>query len=284
MWPPAWWERVYEPLIRRAAGLGALAGVPAPDACEKAFAFCDLLVIGAGPAGLMAALVAGRAGARVILADEDFVPGGRLLAERIEVGGQDGADWAAAVWAELAAMPNVRLMPRTTVTGVYDGGTYGGARAGGRASGGGAGRPAARLLLADRRRGGRCSAAGAIERLVAFPGNDRPGVMLAGAVRAYAQPLGGGAAAGGGVHRLRRRLADGGGPGGGRGRGGGDRRRAGGRRRRRRGRGGCWRGRGRRRRAGAAALREIAVRRGGAVERIAVDCLAVPAAGTRRCS
>ena len=64
--------------------------MPAPDRSEKAFAFCDLLVIGAGPAGLMAALVAGRAGARVILADEDFAPGGRLNAERIEVGGQAG--------------------------------------------------------------------------------------------------------------------------------------------------------------------------------------------------
>ena len=95
MWPPSWWEKVYEPLIRRAAGLGALAGMAAPDRCERAFAFCDLLVIGAGPAGLMAALVAGRAGARVIIADEDFVTGGRLLAERGAVGGQAGGDWAA---------------------------------------------------------------------------------------------------------------------------------------------------------------------------------------------
>ena len=70
MWPPAWWERIYEPLIRRAAGLGALSG--GADVCEKAWRFCDLLVIGAGPAGLMAALTAGRAGARVILADEDL--------------------------------------------------------------------------------------------------------------------------------------------------------------------------------------------------------------------
>ena len=71
-------------------GSGALSGAPDPDACEKAFAFCDLLVIGAGPAGLMAALTAGRAGARVILAEEDFLPGGRLNAERLEVGGQPG--------------------------------------------------------------------------------------------------------------------------------------------------------------------------------------------------
>jgi methylglutamate dehydrogenase subunit C len=73
----------------------------------------------------MAALVAARAGADVILADEDMRMGGRLLADRAEVDGQPGADWAASVLAELAAMPNVRLMPRTTVTGAYDHGTYG---------------------------------------------------------------------------------------------------------------------------------------------------------------
>ena len=80
MWPRAFWERLYEP---RSAARRASGGCPAradPDRCEKAFAFCDLLVIGAGPAGLMAALTAGRAGARVILADEDFLP--RRAAQR----------------------------------------------------------------------------------------------------------------------------------------------------------------------------------------------------------
>ena len=182
MWPPAWWERVYEPLIRRAAGLGALSGA-APDRCEKAFGFCDLLVIGAGPAGLMAALVAGRAGARVILADEDFVPGGRLVAERIAVGGQEGADWAAGVWGELAAMPNVRLMPRTTVTGVHDGGTWGALERVGEHRAAMAELPRACFWRIVARRA--VLAAGALERPIAFPGNDRPGVMLAGAVRAW---------------------------------------------------------------------------------------------------
>ena len=78
MWPSRFWEAVYEPLIRRAAGLGRAAGAEDPDHYEKAYAHCDVLVIGGGPAGLMAALAAGRAGARVILCDEDFRLGGRL--------------------------------------------------------------------------------------------------------------------------------------------------------------------------------------------------------------
>ncbi len=105
MWPRAFWEKLYEPVIRRAAGLGALSGQANADRYEKAFAHCDLLVIGAGPAGLMAALTAARAGADVILCDEDTRTGGRLNAETHEVDGQPGADWAAAVTAELAAMP-----------------------------------------------------------------------------------------------------------------------------------------------------------------------------------
>ncbi|WP_273524691.1 2Fe-2S iron-sulfur cluster-binding protein, partial [Rhodosalinus sediminis] len=115
MWPRRFWEKVYEPAIRRAAGLGALSGEHNPDPYEKAFAFCDLLVIGAGPAGLMAALTAGRAGAEVILADEGAEPGGRLLSEDETVAGQPAHVWVAAALAELAAMPNVRIMTRTTV-------------------------------------------------------------------------------------------------------------------------------------------------------------------------
>ena len=81
MWPAALWEKLYEPLIRRAAGLGRAADENDPDTYEKANAFCDVLVIGGGAAGLMAALAAGRSGARVILADESFALGGTLLSE-----------------------------------------------------------------------------------------------------------------------------------------------------------------------------------------------------------
>ena len=124
MWPAAFWEKVYEPLIRRAAGLGRASRLPDPDTYEQAYAFCDVLVIGAGPAGLAAALAAGRAGARVILCDEDAGRAGACCAERCEIGGEPGHAWADAALAELEGMPRVRVMPRSTVFGVYDGGTY----------------------------------------------------------------------------------------------------------------------------------------------------------------
>ena len=179
MGPRGWWERVYEPLIRRAAGLGALSGKPAPERSEKAFAFCDLLVIGAGPAGLTAALVAGRSGADVILADEDFRMGGRLLAK----GAEPGPEWAAGILAELESLPNVRLMPRTTVTGAYDQGTFGALERVSLhlADPNGLPRECFWRIVAKRA----VLAAGALERPVAFRNNDRPGVMMASAVRAY---------------------------------------------------------------------------------------------------
>src|SRR5690606_5821677 len=97
MWPAAFWEKLYEPAIRRAAGLGRAARETDPDSYEVSHAHCDLLVIGAGPAGLSAALAAARAGARVILCEEDFVLGGRLNCDRHEIDGVGGSDWAAAV-------------------------------------------------------------------------------------------------------------------------------------------------------------------------------------------
>jgi len=126
MWPKAFWEKLYEPVIRRAAGLGKLLTTADPDSYDKGFLHCDLLIIGAGPAGLLKALNAGRSGAHVILADEDFRMGGRLLSESLEIDGGDAADWLSQTLAELQSLPNVRLMPRTSIYGVYDHGIYGG--------------------------------------------------------------------------------------------------------------------------------------------------------------
>lgn len=185
MWPKAFWEKLYEPMIRRAAGLGRLSGQTDPDAYDKGFLHCDILIIGAGPAGLMAALTAGRAGARVILADEDFRMGGRLNAETFGVGGTTGADWAANAAAELATLPNVRLMTRTTVVGTYDHGIYSALeRVADHLPQPAAGKPRQVLWRIYSSRAILC--AGATERPIAFENNDRPGIMMAGAVRAYA--------------------------------------------------------------------------------------------------
>jgi sarcosine oxidase subunit alpha len=126
MWPASFWEKIYEPAIRRAAGLGRAPSGPDSGTYEKANAFCDVLIIGAGPAGLAAALCAGRSGARVILCDEDFVLGGRLNTDRLEIDGKPGIEWARRIEAELADLPEVRILRRTTVFGVYDGNVTGG--------------------------------------------------------------------------------------------------------------------------------------------------------------
>ena len=183
MWPRGFWERLYEPIIRRAAGMGALSGQSDTSQNDKAYAHCDLLVIGAGPAGLTAALLAGRAGADVVLADEGAAMGGRLLSETELVDGGPAHEWAAQALAELAGLPNVRLMPRTTVTGAYDGGIYGAVERVGLH------RPPTEDLPFETfwrimcRRAILC--AGALERPIAFADNDRPGIIMASAVRTY---------------------------------------------------------------------------------------------------
>ncbi len=185
MWPKKFWEAIYEPIIRKAAGLGNLSHEADPDRYEKVYAHCDVLVVGSGPAGLMAALAAARTGARVILADEHARLGGTLLKEREEIAGTAGVTWADGIIAELAAMKNVRLMPRTTVFGAYDDAVFGALeRVQKHVAEPDHNAPVEKLWRIITKR---CVlAAGAEERPIVFGGNDRPGVMMASAMRAYA--------------------------------------------------------------------------------------------------
>ena len=183
MWPKSFWEKFYEPMIRSAAGLGRLSMLADPDSYDKGFLHCDILVVGAGPAGLSAALASARSGARVILADEDFRLGGRLNSETLEVDGQPGADWADGIVRELRSMPNVRVLSRCCVYGAFDHGIFGALerRTDHLADPGGKPRQILWRIYSSQS----IVCAGATERPIAFPGNDRPGVMLAGAVRSY---------------------------------------------------------------------------------------------------
>ncbi len=183
MWPKAFWEKLYEPIIRASAGLGSLSGLPDPDTYDKGFLHADILIIGAGPAGIAAALQAGRSGARVILADEDFTPGGRLNAENLSVDGSQGTDWVKASLAELSQLDNVRIMTRTTIYGAYDHGIYGALERKTDHLAKSEGMPRQVLWRIYTKQAILC--AGATERSIAFGNNDRPGIMLAGAVRAY---------------------------------------------------------------------------------------------------
>jgi sarcosine oxidase subunit alpha len=188
MWPKAFWEKLYEPLIRRAAGLGSLSMQPDPDAYDRGFLHCDLLVIGGGAAGLMAALTAARAGARVILADEDFRLGGRLLCETHPVNDAPATDWLTGIEAELASLPNLRILRRTTVFGAFDHGIYGAVERVSDHLSDPAGKVRQTLWRITAKRS--VLAAGATERHIPFANNDRPGVMLAGAVRGFANRYG----------------------------------------------------------------------------------------------
>lgn len=171
----------FEPFVRRAAGLGAATELPDPDAYEKLNLFCDVLVIGGGPAGLAAALAAGRMGARVILAEQMPNLGGSLLDEPA---GGSGDLWLESVLAEFDSLPNVRLLTRTTVFGAYDHGTFGLVeRVADHRSTPQPGEPRQRYIVVRAQRA--VLAAGALERGIPFADNDRPGVMLASAARSF---------------------------------------------------------------------------------------------------
>jgi sarcosine oxidase subunit alpha len=185
MHPRALWRHLWEPLLRRMAGLGRAPASPDPSRYDKRHTHCDVLVVGAGPAGLSAALAAGRGGARVILADSEPLFGGALLRRPYRVDGEDGIAWAATAVGELMAMPEVRLLPATTILGRYDDNYLIAAERVGDGLGPGAPAGLPRQRLWHIRARHVVLATGALERPLVFAGNDRPGIMLASAVETY---------------------------------------------------------------------------------------------------
>ena len=189
MWPAALWEKLYEPAIRRAAGLGRASDAADPDVYEKTTAHTDVLIIGGGPAGLMAALAAAQSGKRVILVDEQAALGGRAIDDGSIIDGRPAREWVRSVEAELASRPDVTILRRTTVFGTYDGGTYGALeRVNDHVAVPQKHQPRQRLWRIVAKRA--VLATGATERPIVFGDNDRPGVMLAGAVRTYINRFG----------------------------------------------------------------------------------------------
>jgi len=193
MAPASMWM-TYEKYIRKTAGLGRSPTQPDPDIYDHMHRHCDLLVVGAGPAGLSAALAAARAGARVILADEQEAMGGSLLDTRETLDDQPAAQWLKTTLAALAELDNVTLLPRTTAHGYHDHHfvTLHERRTEhlGDSAPSQAGHRQARSRLHRVRAGQVILATGAHERPLVYANNDVPGNLLAGAVSTYIRRYG----------------------------------------------------------------------------------------------
>ncbi|MFL6605224.1 MAG: sarcosine oxidase subunit alpha family protein [Steroidobacteraceae bacterium] len=193
MWPRGAWHSFYEPRIRATAGLGHAPEHADPDRYANRFAHCDVLVAGAGPAGLAAALDAARSGKRIILCDEQAELGGSLLSEATVDGatidGYRSRDWLRQSVAELSRCPHVTLLPRTTAFGYFPHNLVGlNERLTDHLGSLPANMPRERTWQVRAKEV--VLATGAIERPLVFPGNDRPGVMLASAARTYVNRYG----------------------------------------------------------------------------------------------
>ncbi len=189
MWPKSFWYKIYEPIIRKAAGLGIAPLKPDPDRYEHKFEYCDILVVGSGPSGLASALAAAKNGASVILAEDKPRFGGSLLTDEVTIGNKKGKDWADETIMELKSMPNVIVKNRSQVFGYYDHNM---------------------MVMIERtkdhienpdkftprqklwyiRAKEVVVSTGSIERPLVFGNNDRPGIILASAAKEYMKVYG----------------------------------------------------------------------------------------------
>jgi sarcosine oxidase subunit alpha len=189
-WPAAAWDKIYEPFIRRAAGLGRAPTDADPDHYANRFAHCDVLIIGGGAAGLMAARTAAKKKKQVILCDENPQLGGWLLSDTdIRIDKKAGPKWAADMVTELSAMANVRLLTRTTGFGYFQQNMVAlNQRVTDHLSQPDVELPRERVWQVRAKQV--VIAQGAIERHMVFPGNDRPGILLAGAAQTFLNKYG----------------------------------------------------------------------------------------------
>ncbi len=184
MWPKSFWYKVYEPIIRKAAGFGAASIEHDKEKYEHKYEYCDLLITGSGPSGLASAYAAAQNGAKVILAEDKSRFGGSLLTSEVTIGNQSGQEWAEKIISELKSMPNVVVKNRSQVFGYYD----------------------HNMLVMSERISDHLSktekyspkqrlwyirakeviiSSGSIERPLVFGNNDTPGVMLSSAAKEY---------------------------------------------------------------------------------------------------
>jgi len=189
MWPKNFWYKIYEPIIRKAAGLGVAPLKPDPDRYEHKFEYCDVLVVGSGPSGLASALAAAKNGARVILAEDKPRFGGSLLTDDVTIGNKKGKDWADEIIEQLKTMPNVIVKNRSQVFGYYDHNmmvmfekTKDHIESPSKYT------PRQRLWYIRAKEV--IASTGSIERPLVFGNNDRPGIMLASAAKEYLRVYG----------------------------------------------------------------------------------------------
>ena len=188
MWPQKLWEKIYEPVIRKAAGLGKLSMEADPSQYDKGYLHSDFLIVGSGISGLMSALLLAETGSEVLVIEEDFTLGGRLNSEKLIINGEKSSVWVDRAVKKLKNFKNVRILTRTVVYAAFDHGIFAALE-----------KKTDHMSVKNSKPrqinwkiySKHCIlASGAIERSISFPQNDRPGIMLSGSVRTYANRFG----------------------------------------------------------------------------------------------